>query len=103
MPNPENPQQQVGVFLDERDLKTSYCNTYRLHNTAQEVIVELGFQMGNPNPNPQGPQMQVLMKMTDRVVLSYYTAKALSNSLIQLVKRYEQQYGEVTPPPGLRR
>ena len=38
---------------------------------------------------------QILWKISDRVVLSYVNAKRLALSLGQLVKRYEQQFGEL--------
>jgi hypothetical protein len=90
----------VQVLLDERDLKTLYSNTYRIYATEQEVVVDLGFNM--PNPNPPAGQQQLLMKMSDRLVLSYVTAKRLAVSLGQLVKRYEQQFGELPINPGQR-
>jgi hypothetical protein len=57
-----------------------------------------------PNPNPQNPgQQQLLFKVTDRVIISYTNAKRLAISLTQLVKRYEQQFGEIPLQPGQRR
>lgn len=99
----QDPQQQVQVFLDERELKTLYSNAYRIHTAADEVIIDMGFNMPNPNPNPQGGQAQLLFKVTDRVIMSYSTAKRLSASLTQLIRRYEQQFGELPTQPGQRR
>ncbi len=87
-------QQQVQAFVDDRELRTVYCNFYNFRNTAQEVIMELGFQMGNP-PQQAGGQPQLLIKLTDRVVLNYQNTKRLAASLTQLVRWYEQQYGEI--------
>jgi hypothetical protein len=86
----------VQVLLDERELRQIYSNSYRIHATNDEVIIDLGFNM--PNPNPQTGQQQLLLKITDRVVMSYMNAKRLSQSLGQLIKRYEQQFGELAPP-----
>jgi hypothetical protein len=94
-------QQQVQVLLDERELRTMYTNAYRIHTAAEEVVIDLGFNM--PNPNQQGGQAQLLFKVTDRVVMSYANAKRLSMSLQQLIKRYEQQFGELPAQPGPRR
>jgi Protein of unknown function (DUF3467) len=94
--------QQVQVLLDERELKSMYANAYRIHTSAEEVIIDLGFNM--PNPNPANPgQQQLLFKVTDRVIISYTNAKRLAISLTQLVKRYEQQFGEIPLQPGQRR
>ena len=100
----QNPEgQQVQVILDERELKSMYSNAYRIHTAAEEVIIDLGFNMPNPNPNPQGGQSQLLFKVTDRVIMSYSNAKRLSTSLTQLIRRYEQQFGEIPPTTGPRR
>ena len=95
--------QQVQVFLDERELKTMYSNAYRIHTSAEEVVIDLGFNMPNPNPNPQGGGAQLLFKVTDRVIMSYSNAKRLAASLTQLIRRYEQQFGEIPAQPGQRR
>jgi hypothetical protein len=105
----ENPvtsegQQQVQVLLDERDLKTMYANAYRIHQSLEEVVLDMGFNMPNPNPNPQqGGQAQLLFKVTDRVIMNYSVAKRLAISLSQLIKRYEQQFGEIATQPGQRK
>ncbi len=88
----------VQVLLDERELRTVYVNMCRLHPAAEEVVMDLGFNM--PNPNPQPGQNQLLFKVTDRVVMSYPTAKRLAMSLGQFIKRYEQQFGELPTAPG---
>ena len=51
-------------------------------------------------PLAQGGQAQLLFKVTDRAVMSYTNAKRLAMSLSQLVKRYEQQFGEIPMQPG---
>jgi hypothetical protein len=94
-------QQQVQVLVDERDMKTLYANAYRIHTAEQEAVIDFGFNM--PNPNAQGGQQQVLLKVTERVVISYVTAKRLALSLQQLVKRFEQQFGEIPVMPGQRK
>lgn len=98
----QQPESQVQVLLDERELKTIYSNAYRIHTSAEEVVVDLGFNMPNPNPNPQ-QQQQLLFKVTDRVIMSYSNAKRLAGSLTQLIRRYEQQFGEIAIQPGQQR
>ena len=101
----QNPDQAVQVLLDERDLKSMYSNAYRIHTSAEEVVVDLGFNMPNPNPNPQQGQQgqQLLFKVTDRVIMSYSNAKRLAASLTQLIRRYEQQFGEIPVQPAAQR
>lgn len=102
-PEGQAQQQNVQVFLDERELRTIYTNAYRIHTAAEEVVIDLGFNMPNPNPQQQGSAPSLLFKVTDRVVMSYSNAKRLAMSLGQLVKRYEQQFGELPINPGQRR
>ncbi len=97
------PQQQVQVLLDERELRTVYTNAYRIHTAPEEVVIDLGFNMANPNQQQNPSQAQLLFKVTDRVVMSYINAKRLAMSLGQLVKRYEQQFGELPLQPGQRK
>ena len=98
---PEGQPQGVQVLLDERELKTTYTNAYRIHTAPEEVVIDLGFNMANPNNQGQG-QQQLLFKVTDRVIMSYSAAKRLTLSLTQLIKRYEQQFGEISVQPGRR-
>jgi hypothetical protein len=103
----QQPQQQsVQVLLDERELRTVYTNAYRIHTAPEEVVIDLGFNMANPNTQGQAPgqgQAQLLFKLTDRVVMTYVNAKRLAMSLGQLIKRYEQQFGELPLQPGQRK
>jgi hypothetical protein len=94
-------QQNVQVFLDESGLKTTYSNAYRLHQSMEEVIVDLGFNMVNPNAQTGQPQM--VFKVTERIVMTYTNAKRLSMSMQQLIKRYEQQFGEIPVGQGQRK
>ena len=104
-PEGTQPQQQVQILLDERELRMLYTNAYRIHQAPEEVVIDLGFNMANPNQQPgqQQGQAQLLFKVTDRVVMSYVNAKRLAMSLGQLIKRYEQQFGELPMMPGQRK
>lgn len=88
-------QQQIQVMLDERDMRTLYANAYRIHTAPEEVVIDLGFNMPNPNNQAGQAPQQMLFKVTDRVIITYSNAKRLALSLQQLVKRFEQQFGEI--------
>src|SRR5437764_3702511 len=98
---PAGGEQQVQLMLDERDLRTTFSNAYRIHTTAEEVVLDFGFNM--LNPNPQGGQQQMLFKVNERIVMSYSSIKRLTASLSQLIRRYEQQFGEIPMQPGAPR
>ena len=91
-------EQQVQLLLDESQMRTSFSNAYRIHTTAEEVVLDFGFNMANPNP--QGGAQQLLFRVTDRVIMSYPNVKRLAASLGQLVARYEQQFGQIPTQPG---
>ena len=90
--------QNIQVNLDEREMRTMFANAYRIHTTAEEVVLDYGFNMANPNP--QGGGQQLLFKVTDRIILSYPNVKRLALSLQQLVRQYEQRMGEIPTNPG---
>ena len=94
------PQQQVQLVVDEKDLKSVFANAYRIYTTAEEVVIDLGFNM--PDPNPSGGTPRLLFKVTDRVIMSYASTKRLSQSINELVKRYEQQFGPIQVRPAAR-
>ena len=94
-------EQQVQLMLDESQMRTSFSNAYRIHTTAEEVVLDFGFNMANPNP--QGGAQQLLFRVTDRVIMSYPNVKRLAASLGQLVARYEQQFGQIPTQPGAPR
>jgi hypothetical protein len=92
--------QGLQILVDERELRTLYVNMVRIHTTHEEVVLDMIFSM--PNPNPAAGQQQMLFKVTDRVIMSYPTAKRLAQSVTQLIKRYEQQFGELPTQPAQR-
>src|SRR3954471_10257802 len=91
-------QQGVQLLLAEGDMRTSFANAYRIHTTAEEVVLDFGFNMANPNP--QGGAQQLLFRVNDRVVLSYPNVKLLALSLQQLSRQYEQRMGEIPMNPA---
>ena len=39
----QSEQPSVQLVVDEKDLKTLFANAYRIYTTAEEVVVDLGF------------------------------------------------------------
>ena len=101
-------QRQVRLRIDERDMRTSYANAFRTNGTAEEVMLDFGLNLMAP-PAQQDGEPEILFRVSDRVILNYYSAKRLAISLSQLIRRHEQQFGEleldvskrqVTAPPA---
>src|SRR5437016_1648311 len=74
------------VRVDESKLAVSYVNAYRIHTTGEEVVMDLGFNMPNPNA-ADAKSGELLFGVSNRIILSYGNAKRLQNSLGSLIKR----------------
>jgi len=94
-------QQQVRLRLDEREMTTSYANAFRTNGMAEEVLLDFGMNMLVP-PGQQ-KQAEILFKVSNRVVLNYYSAKRLAIALSQLIRRHEEQFGELEMDMAKRR
>jgi len=92
-------RQQVRVHMDEREMSTSYANSFRTNATSDEVFIDFGLNMVVPTQGDadQGnqPAGQLMLKFNDRVILNYKTAKRLAITLGQLVRTHEERFGEI--------
>jgi hypothetical protein len=78
---------QQQVTLDDTGASTCYANFCRVTGTPEEVILDLGL-----NPQPFGvPQNPV--KVSQRLITNYFTAKRLLAALTMTVQRHEQAFG----------
>ena len=87
-------QQQVRLRIDEKNMKTSYANAFRTNGTAEEVMLDFGINLINPAAQQQ-QQAEIVFQVTERVVMNYYSAKRLAITLSQLIRRHEEQFGEL--------
>jgi hypothetical protein len=84
--NPE-AQQQQRVLVEDKDALTSYANFCRVTGTPEELIVDFGL-----NSQPFGVPQEAV-KITQRIVTNYYTAKRMLHALHLSVQRHEQAFG----------
>ncbi len=90
----EQTGQQVRLRMDERNMRTSYANAFRTNGTAEEVMVDFGLNLlGQPGADEKTPE--IVFQVNERVVLNYYSAKRLAIALGQLIRRHEDQFGEL--------
>jgi hypothetical protein len=94
-------QQQVRLRMDERDMDVSYANAFRTNATAEEVMLDFGVNV--VNPVQQEKQPEIIFRINDRVILNYYSAKRLAITLAQLIRRHEDQFGELELDVAKRR
>ena len=91
-------QRQVRLRIDEREMRSSYTNAFRTNTTAEEVVVDFGMNLMTPVQGEQASQGQggeILFKINDRIIMNYYTAKRLAMTMSQIVRQYEQRFGEL--------
>jgi hypothetical protein len=81
------PQQQVQVQVDDSEVLCCYSNFCRVTGSPEELIIDFGL---NPQPTgiPQNP-----IKVSQRIVVNFYTAKRLLAALQMSVQRHEQVFG----------
>jgi len=89
---------QVRLRIDQTGMSTTYANAFQTNATSEEIIVDLGLNMVVPTPPGQGDSDvagDILFQVNNRLILNYYTAKRLALSLGQLVRGYEEKFGEL--------
>ena len=95
-------QRQVRIRIDERNMRTSYANAFRTNGTAEEVMLDFGLNLLNP-PAQQQDQPEIIFQVNDRVIMNYYSAKRLAITISQLIRRHEEQFGELEMDVAKRR
>ncbi len=78
-------QQQVEI--DDSDLTKCYANFCRVMGTPEEVILDVGL-----SSQPMGTPAQSV-KVNQRVVMNYFTAKRMIAALHMTVRRHEETFG----------
>jgi len=97
-------QQQVRLRVDEREMSSSYANAFRTNGTAEEVMLDFGVNLLNQaTQQQQQAQPEIIFKVNDRVIMNYYSAKRLAITLSQLIRRHEEQFGELELDVAKRR
>lgn len=82
---PAGQQQQIQV--DDTGLQPMYTNFCRVTGSPEEIILDFGLN-AEPFGRPTGP-----LKLTQRMVFNFYTAKRLLMALHVAIQRHEQTFG----------
>jgi Protein of unknown function (DUF3467) len=84
---PAAPQQIQIPTVEAPDLAALYSNFVRVNPTPEELVLDFAL-----NPNAQGGQITPI-KISQRLVLNYFTAKRLWAGLGIALQRHEQTFG----------
>ena len=85
---------QMQVKWDDTNMKSSYANVCNVMSTREEVVMMFGV-----NQAWHAGQKEVTVQLTDRIILSPHAAKRLSLLLSNIVKQYEDRFGQLSIDP----
>lgn len=78
------------VRWDESKLKSTYANVCNVASTREEVTLLFG-----TNQTWQTGQKELVVELTDRIILNPFAAKRLAVLLGKVVSEYEARFGEL--------
>lgn len=81
--------QQVQQVIEPEGLEPLYANFARVSGLPEEMVLDFGL-----NPQAAGGQAAPV-KISQRLVVNYYTAKRLWLALGAFLQRHEQAFGEI--------
>ncbi len=87
---PDQPQQQIQIKADERELLGQYSNLAMIHHNADEFTMNFIYVFPNV---AQG-------KLVASIILNPAHAKRLLRALNENISRYETQFGPIREIPG---
>ena len=91
----EQQTEGTRVRWDDSDMSTSYANVCNVSSTREEVTLLFG-----TNQSWHTGQEEVVIKLSDRLIVSPYAAKRLSKLLTNIVDQYEQRFGALNTDDG---
>jgi hypothetical protein len=80
-------QQRTRVEIDDKSAICTYANFCRVTGTPEELILDFGL-----NSQPFGVPTEPV-KVQQRIVTNYFTAKRMLQALHLSVQRHEQAFG----------
>jgi hypothetical protein len=75
------------VRLDDGGVAAVYANFCRISGTFEEVVLDFAMNAHPPGTAPES------LKLNQRVVMNFYTAKRLLGALAKAVQAHEQAFG----------
>jgi hypothetical protein len=87
--NPPEPRPQGQPLIEPEGLEPLYANFCRVSSTPEELVMDFGL-----NPQPFGGST-LPVKVTQRLVVNFYTAKRMAMALSVALQRHEQAFGPI--------
>jgi len=81
---------QVSINWETGSMRSTYANVCNVSSTQEEVNIIFG-----TNKSWHSGQSELTLEITDRMILSPFTAKRLATLLGNVIKEYERRYGQI--------
>ena len=85
---PAQAQSMAIPTVEAEGLAATYANFVRVSPSPEELVLDFGLNANLPGAGPV-----VAIKISDRLVLNYFTAKRLWGGLGLALQRHEQTFG----------
>lgn len=79
------------IKWDVAEMETSYANVCNVSSTREEFTLLFGI---NKTWNPE--QRELTVDMSNRIILNPFAAKRLAMLLSNVIRQYEERYGEIS-------
>src|SRR5437588_9245884 len=86
-PAPGQPQPAPQFAVDITAMSAAYANFCRVTGTPEELVLDFGLN------TQMTPQPSESVKLTQRLVVNFYTAKRLLQAFQMAVQQHENVYG----------
>lgn len=86
---------QVRVRWDDSNMSTTYANVCNVSSTREEMTLLFG-----TNQTWHTGQGEVVVQLTDRIIVNPFAAKRLSMLLNNVVSEYEKRFGALGVDTG---
>lgn len=83
------------IKWDVAKMSTSYANVCNVSSTREEFTILFGI---NKTWNPE--QRELTVDMSDRIILNPFAAKRMAMLLSNVIRQYEERYGEISLETG---
>ena len=90
-----HPNKQVKIDWDDSKLRNAFSNVFNISRASGEIILWFGRkQSEDKNRN------EVSVQLSNRIIMSPFTAKRLANRFRDIIQAYESKYGSVNLDPS---
>ncbi len=88
--NTSQIRNESSIVWDSANMRSVYANVFNVAGSQEEFVLSFGM-----NQSWGTGQKQVKVQLTDRIVMSPFSAKRLAKLLNDVIKEYESRYGSL--------